>query len=203
MGNSVKWTVVAAIMLVVVLLAVVPMMLNSVNSGDPGEAGGSAAAPAGEGAAPVSEVVAARPDCVATGVAGVELPCLGGASGQVAADAEPAGTIATVANLWAWWCGPCRDELPVFDEFAAVHPEYNVVGVHADPNPANGAAMLNDLGISLPSHQDDENLFAGTLGLPGVVPITVVLVDGEQVAMFPQPFESLAELETAVEGALT
>lgn len=203
MGNSVKWTVVAAVMLVVALLAVVPVMLDNVNSGDPAQPGGSAAAPEDAGADPVSEVVAERPDCVGTGVAGVELPCLGGTAGQVAADAEPAGTTATVVNLWAWWCGPCRDELPVFDEFAAAHPEYNVVGVHADPNPANGAAMLNDLGISLPSHQDDENLFAGTLGLPGVVPITVVLVDGEQVAMFPRPFESLAELETAVEGALT
>lgn len=199
MRNSVKWTVVAAIILVVVLITAVPMMLDSVNSGD----GAGVSPEAGEDVAEPAVEVAARPDCLGMGVGAVELPCLGGENGQVAGDAEPVGTEATVANLWAWWCGPCRDELPVFDEFAAAHPEYNVVGVHADPNPGNGAAMLNDLGIELSSYQDDENLFAGTLGLPGVVPITVVLVEGQQVAMFPQPFESLEQLETAVAEALT
>lgn len=152
--------------------------------------------------APDDAEVPPRPDCAATGVAGVELPCLGGETGAAGATEQPAGTQASVVNLWAWWCGPCRDELPIFDEFAAAHPEYDVVGVHADAYPANGAAMLEDLEVSLPSYQDSDNLFAGTLGLPGVVPITVIVIEGEQVAMYPQPFESVAELEQAVAEAV-
>ena len=108
-----------------------------------------------------------------------------------------------MANVWAWWCGPCRDELPYFDEFAAAHPEYTVVGVHADRNPGNGAAMLDELGISLPSYQDLDNTFAGTLGLPGVIPITVVFDGDEQLQMFPRTFESAAEIEEAVQAAVT
>lgn len=204
MSNSVKWSVIGAIILIVVIIAAVPMMLNSVNPGS-GTAETAGGAETATGADPVAEpatAVAARPDCPAAGVGSVSLPCLGGTSGDTPAAREPAGTQAAVVNLWAWWCGPCRDELPVFDEFAAAHPEYNVIGVHADPNPANGAAMLDELGIELASYQDSDNLFAGTLGLPGVVPITVVIVDGEQVAMFPQPFESVAQLEQAVAEAL-
>lgn len=135
-----------------------------------------------------------RPDCPAGPVAGIELECLGGAT-------DAASTVAkgvAVVNVWAWWCEPCRAELPVFDEFANQHPEYAVVGVHADRNGGNGAAMLNDLGVSLPSYQDDSNTFAGTLGLPSVVPITVVVDNGEVVATFPRTFASVAELEQAV-----
>lgn len=76
------------------------------------------------------------------------------------------------------------------------------MGVHADQNAANGAAFLNDVGVELPSYQDSDNTFAGTLGLPGVVPITVLFLDGEQVAMFPKTFSSPEEIAADVDAAL-
>lgn len=133
-----------------------------------------------------------RPDCPAVNLAGVDLDCLGG-------EVQPAKQQVTVVNLWAWWCEPCRDELPLFDQLAAAHAEYNVVGVHADKASANGAKLLDDLQVTLPSYQDDSNAFAGTLGLPGVVPITVVLSgEGEMLGFVPQAFEDYHELEQAV-----
>ena len=63
--------------------------------------------------------------------------------------------------------------------------------------------MLDELGISLPSYQDLDNTFAGTLGLPGVIPITVVFDGDEQLQMFPRTFESAAEIEEAVQAAVT
>ncbi|GAB3593106.1 Thiol-disulfide oxidoreductase ResA [Corynebacterium faecale] len=189
MTTSAKWSLLGVVVVLAVLIALIPQLLSN-----PGDNGGTTAGEAGDGAgeASISSVVADRPDCPADNAAGIELPCLGGETGD-------GNDLATIVNVWAWWCEPCRTELPVFDQFAAAHPELNVVGVHADSNGSNGAAMLNDLGIELSSYQDDANLFAGTLGLPAVVPITVVIdSSGEMVDMFPQTFDSVEDLEAAV-----
>ena len=146
--------------------------------------------PPGEPVA-VEKQVPQRPDCPA----GLDLPCLGG---DVAGEAKEI----TVVNVWAWWCQPCRAELPAVEEFARTHPEYTVVGVHADQNAGNGAALLEDIGVDLPSYQDDSGAFAAEQGLPPVVPVTVVLRGGEQVAVFAKEFTSAEELAAAVEGAL-
>ncbi|MCG7236419.1 TlpA disulfide reductase family protein [Corynebacterium sp. ACRQP] len=139
----------------------------------------------------VEKQVPQRPDCPA----GLDLPCLGG---DVAGEAKEI----TVVNVWAWWCQPCRAELPAVEEFARTHPEYTVVGVHADQNAGNGAALLEDIGVGLPSYQDDSGAFAAEQGLPPVVPVTVVLRGGDQVAVFAREFTSAEELAAAVEGAL-
>ena len=62
--------------------------------------------------------------------------------------------------------------------------------------------MLFRSGVELPSFQDSDNKFAGELGLPGVVPVTVVLKDGEVRKQFAQPFSSTTEIEKAVEEAI-
>lgn len=139
----------------------------------------------------VEKQVPQRPDCPA----GLDLPCLGG---DVAGEAKEI----TVVNVWAWWCQPCRAELPAVEEFARTHPEYTVVGVHADQNAGNGAALLEEVGVGLPSYQDDSGAFAAEQGLPPVVPVTVVLRGGEQVAVFAKEFTSAEELAAAVQGAL-
>ncbi|MCS5478300.1 TlpA family protein disulfide reductase [Corynebacterium sp. YIM 101645] len=195
MNRQHTWTIIIGILLTVGVFAAAATMLRTVNgpAQDP-QAVGTAGNAGDEGASQSN--VPPRPDCPATGAGGVALDCLGGQTG------EGAGEGITVVNVWAWWCGPCRDELPFFDEFAATHPEYTVVGVHADANPGNGAAMLGELGISLPSYQDDDNLFAGTLGLPGVIPLTLVFDGTEQLAMYPRTFQSVQELSEAVADAV-
>ncbi|WP_420839155.1 TlpA family protein disulfide reductase [Corynebacterium hindlerae] len=180
MSKTGIWTIVASALILISLVFLVPSMLGSPTKQE-------------EEATPV----AARPECPVDTLGKVELPCLG-------ADSHSAQGAPTVVNVWAWWCGPCRQELPLFDALAESHPEWNVVGVHADTNAANGAALLNELGVQLPSFQDDHNTFAGTYGLPGVVPITVVMDKNQQIVQtFPAVFASKAELETAVKEALS
>ncbi|MFC6147191.1 TlpA family protein disulfide reductase [Corynebacterium nasicanis] len=191
MSRPALWSVLVAVLLTLAVGAGAFAMLRTINNpGEPTPTAGPEETVT-EGAS-----ISGRPDCPASGAGGVDLDCLGGAG----SDAAPTGI--TVVNVWAWWCGPCRDELPFFDELAAAHPEYTVVGVHADRNPGNGAALLAELGISLPSYQDLDNRFAGTLGLPGVIPLTVVFDGEEQIALFPRTFASLAELQDAVAGAV-
>lgn len=189
MKKTVWASVIGAIVVACALVAGALFLLRPAETGD-GSAGEDVASRSEE--APVAE----RPDCVAGGVGGVELPCLGGA--EVPGEHKPV----TVVNVWAWWCEPCRAELPVLERYADNHPDYDVVGVHADGNAANGAAFLNDVGVELASYQDDSNAFAGTLGLPGVVPITVIFRDGQKVGALAQAFETEEELARAVEEVL-
>lgn len=182
---------VAGLVLTVLVVAGAMTLLRGPDTGEQTAAGGET----GSAAAPAE--VAPRPDCPSTGVGEISLPCLGGGEGG-----SESGQGVTLVNVWAWWCGPCRDELPYLEEYSRAHPDITVVGVHADANAANGAAFLNDLGIELASYQDDDNTFAGTLGLPGVVPVTALFVDGEMVEFFPRTFESVSEIEQSVDSAL-
>ncbi|WP_144791776.1 TlpA family protein disulfide reductase [Corynebacterium singulare] len=139
--------------------------------------------------------VAKRPKCPEGPIAGVDLPCLGAASTAAAKDIQ-------IVTVWAWWCEPCRTELPFFQDIARSHSTWNVVGVHADANAANGAALLDDLGVDLPSYQDENGTFAGELGLPNVIPVTVVVRDGKVEKKFVKPFTSADELEQAIDEVL-
>lgn len=138
--------------------------------------------------------VGARPDCTLDTLADVTLECLGGDVIHTADSMQR-----TVVSLWAWWCEPCRTELPYFDELAARHPELTVIGVHQDPDQARGAALLDDLGIHMASLSDPNNQLSPQLGLPNVVPITLVFAaDGELEDFYAIPFESYTELESTV-----
>lgn len=190
----------AAVLLTAAVIAGAVVLLRG-GAGAGSSAGGADSSAASSGASSAPEIPGAelRPDCPGAGVGGVELPCLGGQPGPAGA---AGGTGVTLVSLWAWWCEPCREELPLLQAYADAHPDVQVVGVHADANAAAGVALLNDLGVHLPSYQDSHGAFAGQLGLPGVVPILLVYRGGEQVGVFARPFASASELETAVAGVL-
>lgn len=143
------------------------------------------------------EGVAKRPDCPSNGVAGVELQCLGGKQGS----AGQGGKI-TVVNVWAWWCQPCREELPLLQDYAKRHPEVDVLGIHANEKAAAGADLLNQMNISLPSYQDGNNIFIGTQHLPAVIPLTLVFKGNERLAFHPQAFTSQQELDSTLDQAI-
>ena len=126
----------------------------------------------------------------------LELPCLGHDSTPGSLAEHLAGK-PTLLNVWAYWCVPCRQELPVLDEAAQKHPEWNIVGVHASPQGAAGVNTMLDLDLkNLASFQDADNSVATTLGMSPLIPQSVVLnSDGTVAEIFPGIVSDAAQLE--------
>jgi len=135
-------------------------------------------------------------------LAGLTFECVGDGS-TVDLAAALAGKPAVV-NLWAWWCGPCAEELPVLEEFAErAGDAVTVVTVHTDPNEANALSKLTDYDVHLPGVQDGSGRVQAAVGAPAVLPVTILLrADGSVAKVLPQPFRSADEVAAVVDEYL-
>jgi len=130
---------------------------------------------------------------------GITLECAGdGASVDVA---EGVAGRPTVLNLWAYWCGPCAQELPAMAEYQRrAGSAVTVLTVHQDENEEAALLRLADLGVRLPTLQDGRRLIAAALRVPNVMPATVVLrADGSVAEVLPRSFASADEIAAAVD----
>jgi thiol-disulfide isomerase/thioredoxin len=133
---------------------------------------------------------------------GITLECAGdGSTVDVARVVEGR---AFVLNLWAYWCGPCRDELPAMAEYQKrMGPAVTVLTVHQDENETAALLLLAELGVRLPTLQDGRRLIAAALKVPNVMPATVVLrSDGTVAEILPRSFASADEIAAAVNPAI-
>lgn len=106
-----------------------------------------------------------------------------------------------VVNLWAYWCVPCRAELPAMADYQRrVGPHTRVVTVHQDDNEAAALALLAQLGVRLPTLQDGRRRVAAGLRVPNVMPATVVVApDGSVDRILPRAFADAEEIAAAVD----
>jgi thiol-disulfide isomerase/thioredoxin len=133
-------------------------------------------------------------------------PALRGVTAECAADGSvvdlgPAlAGHRVVLNLWAYWCAPCAAELPAMAEYQRrVGPNVMVVTVHQDENETAALLRLAELGVRLPTLQDGSRRVAAALGVPNVMPATVVLDSGGSVAQtLPRAFANADEITTAL-----
>jgi thiol-disulfide isomerase/thioredoxin len=155
--------------------------------------------------APLRAAAALPPCPAATGapagdgpLAGLTIGCLG-AAGEVDLGAVTAGR-PVLLNLWASWCAPCVEELPVLAEYAARPDAVPVLLVDLDDDPRAALRLLDDLGISLPSALDTGSAVRGALDVPPGLPYTYV-VGGDGVPSRvdpPVPFRTADAVAAAV-----
>jgi thiol-disulfide isomerase/thioredoxin len=208
MSTSTRWT-----MVIVAFVAVLAAALVFQLTDDPVAGPSSAQAPAerqhrdADTAAALAEPRqrAALSPCP-TGGDNPGPPRLRGVTVECAADGaavEVGRALAgrpVVLNLWAYWCGPCAQELPAMAEYQhRVGPDVMVVTVHQDENETAALLRLAELGVHLPTLQDGQRRIAAALGVPNVMPATVVLrADGTVAQILPRAFANADEIAAAV-----
>lgn len=144
------------------------------------EAAGIEPCPTPEAAAPVVD-----------GLPEITLDCLGGDS-QVTLS-QLRGPL--VINVWAQWCGPCRAEAPYLQEFAATHPEVDLLGIdYADPRPELAVAFAEEAQWGWPHVVDPDRETAADLKIIG--PPQTIFVDdsGAITHIHTGPFTSTGQL---------
>ncbi len=142
--------------------------------------------PPSDGAAPGDK---ALPD--------ITLECLGG--GTPVRMSGLSGT-PTVINLWASWCGPCREELPLF---AKAHKEYGsalrIIGVDFDdPAPDDAIELAKASGVTYPLIADRGSALKLPLAVVGLPHTVFVDAQGRMVATERAPYRSYADLTAAI-----
>jgi cytochrome c biogenesis protein CcmG/thiol:disulfide interchange protein DsbE len=84
-----------------------------------------------------------------------------------------------LVNFWASWCGPCREEFPLFEDAAQRHAGAGLIVVGAlykdDADPAR--AFVVEQGATWPTVADPERAIGGAWKVLG--PPQTFFVDGE------------------------
>lgn len=135
-------------------------------------------------------------------------PVLRGITVECAADGSTVDVARALAgrrvvlNLWAYWCQPCKAELPAMAEYQRrVGSAVTVVTVHQDENETAALLRLAQLDVRLPTLQDGRRRVAAALRVPNVMPATVVLAsDGSVAQTLPRAFATADEIVAAVGG---
>ena len=111
----------------------------------------------------------------ATFVGGVELECLDGTTGaQLGALKGP-----MILNVWGSWCGPCKEEIPIFRSFyEKAKGKVALIGVDVEEsNVEDGQKFVGSSGITWPNLYDPDGRSRQYFGMG--VPITwFIAADG-------------------------
>ncbi|MFC4002583.1 TlpA family protein disulfide reductase [Prauserella oleivorans] len=195
MTTATKWALAVGVLALAVLVAVLPRT--------------DGAEPPGEDLGPARAAAALQPCPSGAGsrveqLAGVEAGCLADGS-TVDLGSALAGDRPTLVNVWATWCEPCREELPLLDAYAAEPGAARVLTVQVESKEADGLALLAELGVDLPGVFDGEGASGPVreaLSVPRALPASYLVSPDGSVRMIRDPrlFTSVEQIRDAVEA---
>jgi cytochrome c biogenesis protein CcmG, thiol:disulfide interchange protein DsbE len=127
------------------------------------------------------------------GLPDVVLPCLGG--GREVRLAGLRGKPMMI-NVWAQWCGPCREEAPYLAEVAAANQsDLIIVGIdHADPRPDLAIEFAQLSTWTYPQLADPDVVLRTELQITGPPQTFFIRPDGTIAYRHAGPFSSAAEI---------
>jgi thiol-disulfide isomerase/thioredoxin len=158
----------------------------------------------GASAAPTStvgSVLQACPGQADTDAAGADLlpplsfDCPGGGT----LDLARAPGVPMVLNLWGSWCGPCREELPVVQQFAdAAAGQVRVMGLISKDGRPQAESFAADAGVTFPSAFDGDGKLMTEVGFNGLPATFFLDADGALVYTKLGLIDSADELRALV-----
>ncbi len=192
-----RWSIAGLVLVVAAVIAIWP------RDEDP------APAPADP---PASDVAAARADAdlppcpVSTGTTPPGLRALSGVRADCLADGSSVDLARVLAgrpvlvNVWATWCVPCKEELPLLARYAAEPDAVPVVGLAVQSTPADALELLAALKVRLPTLADPDGAAGRALRLPAGLPASYVVgADGTvRLVADPRLFGSVGQIRRAV-----
>lgn len=136
-----------------------------------------------------------QPTAVAGGLPDLRLECLGTGSSSSLAGLSRGRPM--LVNLWAQWCGPCRDEAPILAAGHGRHgKEVDFVGIDVnDPQPGLAIAFAQEAGWTWPQFVDPEDHLKKQLAHPGLPHTLLVDASGRIVYQHSGPFASTEQLD--------
>jgi len=84
-----------------------------------------------------------------------------------------------IINVWASWCGPCRDEMGSLDRLARRYNgrQFNVIGISTDDDRQAAAAFIKQSNVTFENFIDSHVFLENMLGA-NTIPLTI-LVDAQ------------------------
>jgi cytochrome c biogenesis protein CcmG, thiol:disulfide interchange protein DsbE len=105
-----------------------------------------------------------------------------------------------VVNVWAAWCGPCRVELPVFQQAALSRgSRVAFLGVDLKDNRGSARRLLGQVPLTYPSYDDPDGRIAQRYRLIGTPSTIFYDARGRQSYVHQGPYERVADLERDID----